>query len=149
VSSRDRPKIHPSRGVGDEKDCAGIANNIVDQQVRAVDVGKSNVDVAMVYRGKLTAPGDVAEHDFVSEVFFAEELDWFQAGDEKLLGLVSIDGTHVPNASGATQLHASPPVSSSNRTPSTSVPSSQILRGRSRSSTGWVSSATSAIVTST
>src|SRR6476646_10381660 len=24
-------------------------------------------------------------------VFFAEELDWFQAGDEKLLGLVSID----------------------------------------------------------
>src|SRR5262245_246546 len=24
-------------------------------------------------------------------VFFAEELDWFQAGEEKLLGLVSID----------------------------------------------------------
>ena len=47
----------------------GIANNIVDQQVRAVDVGKSNVDVAMVYRGKLTAPGEVAEHDFVSEVY--------------------------------------------------------------------------------
>ena len=45
----------------------GIANNIVDQQVRAVDIGKSNVDVAMVYRGKLTAPGEVAEHDFVSE----------------------------------------------------------------------------------
>jgi mannose-6-phosphate isomerase-like protein (cupin superfamily) len=47
----------------------GIANNIVDQQVRAVDVGRSNVDVAMVYRGKLTAPGEVAEHDFVSEVY--------------------------------------------------------------------------------
>jgi len=46
-----------------------IANNIVDQQVRAVDVGKSNVDVAMVYRGKLTAPGEVAEHDLVSEVY--------------------------------------------------------------------------------
>jgi mannose-6-phosphate isomerase-like protein (cupin superfamily) len=47
----------------------GIANHIVDQQVRAVDVGRSNVDVAMVYRGKLTAPGEVAEHDFVSEVY--------------------------------------------------------------------------------
>src|SRR2546428_13271142 len=47
----------------------GIANNIVDQQVRAVDVGKSNVDVAMVYRGKLTSPGEVAEHDFVREVY--------------------------------------------------------------------------------
>jgi mannose-6-phosphate isomerase-like protein (cupin superfamily) len=47
----------------------GIAGNIVDQQVRAVDVGRSNVDVAMVHRGKLTAPGEVAEHDFVSEVY--------------------------------------------------------------------------------
>src|SRR3989442_10084639 len=45
-----------------------IANNIVDQQVRAVDVGKSNVDVAMLYRGKLTAPGEVPGDDVVSGV---------------------------------------------------------------------------------
>ena len=47
----------------------GKAENIVDQQVRAVDVGKSNVAVGVVYRGKLAAPGEVAEHDLVSEVY--------------------------------------------------------------------------------
>jgi len=49
-----------------------IANNIVDQQVRAVDVGKSNVDVGIVYRGKLDKPANasVAEHDLVSEVYY-------------------------------------------------------------------------------
>jgi mannose-6-phosphate isomerase-like protein (cupin superfamily) len=48
-----------------------IANNIIDQQVRAVDVGRSHVDVGVVYRGKLTAPApnSVAEHDQVSEVY--------------------------------------------------------------------------------
>jgi mannose-6-phosphate isomerase-like protein (cupin superfamily) len=47
------------------------AKSIVDQQVRAVDVGKLNVDVAMVHRGKLAkpAPNSVAEHDLVSEVY--------------------------------------------------------------------------------
>ena len=66
-------RMCPASYVGNEELQAylkrAIANNIVDQQVRAVDVGKSNVDVAMVYRGKLTAPGEVAEHDFVSEVY--------------------------------------------------------------------------------
>jgi mannose-6-phosphate isomerase-like protein (cupin superfamily) len=46
-----------------------IANSITDQQVRAVDAGKSNVAVGLVHRGKLTQPGEVAEHDFVSEVY--------------------------------------------------------------------------------
>ena len=48
-----------------------VANNIIDQQVRAVDVGKSHVDVGVVHRGKLAAPGAraVAEHDQVSEVY--------------------------------------------------------------------------------
>lgn len=45
------------------------ANAVVtDQQVRAVDVGKSNVDIGVVYRSK-TAGGAVAEHDLVSEVY--------------------------------------------------------------------------------
>ena len=46
-----------------------VATGVSDQQVRAVDVGKSNVDVGVVYRGKLSGPSPVAEHDFVSEVY--------------------------------------------------------------------------------
>ncbi len=42
---------------------------IVDQQVRAVDVGKSHVAIGLVHRGPLTTPGAVAEHDLVSEVY--------------------------------------------------------------------------------
>ena len=44
---------------------------VADQQVRALDIGKVNVDVGLVYRGKLTvpAPQSVAEHDLVSEVY--------------------------------------------------------------------------------
>src|ERR1700732_4108075 len=48
-----------------------IADKLTDQQIRAVDVGKTNVDVGIVYRGKLAAPApdSVAEHDQVSEVY--------------------------------------------------------------------------------
>jgi mannose-6-phosphate isomerase-like protein (cupin superfamily) len=48
-----------------------IANKIVDQQVRAVDVGRTNVAVGVVHRGKLAspAPNSVAEHHQVSEVY--------------------------------------------------------------------------------
>jgi mannose-6-phosphate isomerase-like protein (cupin superfamily) len=48
-----------------------IRTRTVDQQVRAIDVGKSHVDVGVVYRGKLDAPApnSVAEHDQVSEVY--------------------------------------------------------------------------------
>jgi mannose-6-phosphate isomerase-like protein (cupin superfamily) len=42
---------------------------VSDQQVRALDVGKSNVDIGVVYRGKLTGQSPVAEHDKVSEVY--------------------------------------------------------------------------------
>jgi len=48
-----------------------IAKGIIDQQIRAVDIGKLNVGVAVVHRGKLDAPASnsVAEHDLVSEVY--------------------------------------------------------------------------------
>ena len=46
-----------------------IANSITDQQMRAVDAGRSNIAVGVVHRGKLDKPGEVAEHDFVSEVY--------------------------------------------------------------------------------
>jgi len=42
---------------------------VADQQVRAVDVGKSNVDIGVVYRGKIAGAPNVAEHDQVSEVY--------------------------------------------------------------------------------
>jgi mannose-6-phosphate isomerase-like protein (cupin superfamily) len=52
-----------------------VATKVIDQQVRAVDIGKSNVDIGLVYRGKLTvpAPDAVAEHDQVSEVYHVIE----------------------------------------------------------------------------
>jgi mannose-6-phosphate isomerase-like protein (cupin superfamily) len=48
-----------------------VAKRLVDQQVRAVDIGKINLDVGVVYRGKLAAPenASVAEHDLVSELY--------------------------------------------------------------------------------
>src|SRR5438128_11275416 len=46
-------------------------NGLVDQQSRAVSIGKANIGIGVVYRGKLTAPppDSVAEHDLVSEVY--------------------------------------------------------------------------------
>ena len=47
-----------------------IANQLTDQQIRQVDIGKANVAVAVVHRGKLDNPqANVAEHDLVSEVY--------------------------------------------------------------------------------
>jgi mannose-6-phosphate isomerase-like protein (cupin superfamily) len=47
-----------------------MANQLVDQQIRQVDIGKANVGVAVVYRTKLDNPAaTVAEHDLVSEVY--------------------------------------------------------------------------------
>ena len=44
---------------------------VSDQQVRSVDIGKSHVAIGLVHREKLAAPapGSVAEHDLVSEVY--------------------------------------------------------------------------------
>jgi mannose-6-phosphate isomerase-like protein (cupin superfamily) len=46
-------------------------NGLVDQQTRAVSIGKANIGIGAVYRGKLAAPmpNSVAEHDLVSEVY--------------------------------------------------------------------------------
>jgi mannose-6-phosphate isomerase-like protein (cupin superfamily) len=46
-----------------------VANDVSDQQVRAVDIGKSNVDIGIVYRRPLSGESPVAEHDLVSEVY--------------------------------------------------------------------------------
>lgn len=47
-----------------------LNGDVSDQQVRAIDVGKTNVDIGVVYRRKLTAASPVAEHDLVSEVYY-------------------------------------------------------------------------------
>ena len=46
-------------------------NGLTDQQTRAVNIGKANIGIGVVYRGKLDKPADdsVAEHDLVSEVY--------------------------------------------------------------------------------
>ena len=48
-----------------------IAEKLVDQQVRDIEIGKAHIGIGMVYRGKLDkpAPNSVAEHDQVSEVY--------------------------------------------------------------------------------
>jgi mannose-6-phosphate isomerase-like protein (cupin superfamily) len=50
-----------------------VKYNIVDQQVRSVDIGKVQVGIGMVTRGKLlpgaARKGAVAEHEQVSEVY--------------------------------------------------------------------------------
>ena len=52
-----------------------VAKKLTDQQVRAVDIGKVNLDVGVVYRGKTGAGGgeSVAEHDLVSELYHVIE----------------------------------------------------------------------------
>jgi mannose-6-phosphate isomerase-like protein (cupin superfamily) len=46
-----------------------VANDVSDQQVRALDIGKVNVDIGIVYRRALSGGSPVAEHDLVSEVY--------------------------------------------------------------------------------
>jgi mannose-6-phosphate isomerase-like protein (cupin superfamily) len=48
-----------------------IAEALLDQQMRDVEIGKAHVGIGVVYRGKLDqpAPDSVAEHDLVSEVY--------------------------------------------------------------------------------
>jgi mannose-6-phosphate isomerase-like protein (cupin superfamily) len=48
-----------------------IAEDLLDQQVRDIEIGKAHIGIGMVHRGKLDkpAPDSVAEHDQVSEVY--------------------------------------------------------------------------------
>ena len=48
-----------------------IDENLLDQQVRDIEIGKAHIGIGMVHRGKLDKPAanSVAEHDQVSEVY--------------------------------------------------------------------------------
>ena len=52
-----------------------VAEKLVDQQVRDIEIGKAHVGIGMVHRGKLDKPAadSVAEHDQVSEVYHIVE----------------------------------------------------------------------------
>ena len=49
----------------------GRESGATDQQVRSLDIGKSNVQIAVAHRGALSAPrsNSVASHDLVIEVY--------------------------------------------------------------------------------
>jgi mannose-6-phosphate isomerase-like protein (cupin superfamily) len=48
-----------------------MAEKLIDQQVRDIDIGKARIGIGMVHRGRLEkpAPNSVAEHDQISEVY--------------------------------------------------------------------------------
>jgi mannose-6-phosphate isomerase-like protein (cupin superfamily) len=48
-----------------------LAEKLLDQQVRDIDIGKAHIGIGMVHRGKLEKPAadSVAEHDQISEVY--------------------------------------------------------------------------------
>jgi mannose-6-phosphate isomerase-like protein (cupin superfamily) len=49
-----------------------IRTAVTDQQLRSLDIGKTNLQIALVRRGRLDAPAprSVAEHDLVTEVYY-------------------------------------------------------------------------------
>ncbi|HLF12284.1 MAG TPA: AraC family ligand binding domain-containing protein [Gammaproteobacteria bacterium] len=66
------PSTHIPASEFAEYERIGRASGVTDQQVRSVDIGKTNVQVALIHRGKLDAPAprSVAAHDLVSEVYY-------------------------------------------------------------------------------
>jgi hypothetical protein len=72
---RQCPATYIERSELDAYAKRAMENGLTDQQVRSVDIGKSQVGLGIVYRGKLDQPGKdaVAEHDFISEVYHVIE----------------------------------------------------------------------------
>jgi mannose-6-phosphate isomerase-like protein (cupin superfamily) len=72
ASCRMCPSTYIPRGEIAEYEAIGRATNVTDQQMRSLDVGKAQVEIALVHRGKLDAPAprSVASHDLVSEVYY-------------------------------------------------------------------------------
>jgi mannose-6-phosphate isomerase-like protein (cupin superfamily) len=68
-SCRMCPGTYIAKSELDAYAARAVAQKIIDQQVRAVDVGRTNVGIGMVYRGVQTMPGEIAEHDLVGELY--------------------------------------------------------------------------------
>ena len=72
ASCRMCPSTYIPRGEIAQYEAIGRSTDVIDQQMRALDIGKAQVEIALVHRGKLDAPGprSVATHDLVSEVYY-------------------------------------------------------------------------------
>ncbi len=72
ASCRMCPSTFIPRSEIEQYEAIGRATNVIDQQMRALDIGKAQVEIALVHRGKLDAPAprSVATHDLVSEVYY-------------------------------------------------------------------------------
>jgi mannose-6-phosphate isomerase-like protein (cupin superfamily) len=72
ASCRMCPSTYIPRSEIAQYEAVGRATNVIDQQMRALDIGKAQVEIALVHRGKLAAPAprSVATHDLVSEVYY-------------------------------------------------------------------------------
>lgn len=56
--------------VSDEEIGEYLEIDRTDQQIRMLDIGRANVGVALVKRGRLERPAGAAEHSLVSEVYY-------------------------------------------------------------------------------
>jgi mannose-6-phosphate isomerase-like protein (cupin superfamily) len=70
----------------------------VDQQVRSLDIGKANVQVAIAHRERLEAPGAVAEHSLVTEIYYV-----LSGGGTNVLGPELVDAVPRPPTNNAVQ----------------------------------------------
>ena len=72
ASCRMCPSTYIPRSEIAQYEAIGRATDVIDQQMRALDIGKAQVEIALVHRGKLDAPAprSVATHDLVSEVYY-------------------------------------------------------------------------------
>jgi mannose-6-phosphate isomerase-like protein (cupin superfamily) len=72
ASCRMCPSTYIPRAEIEQYEAIGRATNLIDQQMRSLDIGKAQVEIALVHRGQLDAPGprSVASHDLVSEVYY-------------------------------------------------------------------------------
>jgi mannose-6-phosphate isomerase-like protein (cupin superfamily) len=72
ASCRFCPSDYIPRSEIAEYEAIGRATNVIDQQMRSIDIGKAQVEIALVHRTKLDAPTprSVATHDLVSEVYY-------------------------------------------------------------------------------
>ena len=73
---------------------------LTDLQVRSIDIGKANVQVALVHRGPLESPRpqSVASHDLVTEVYYV-----LSGGGTNLTGADLIDRQRRPADNRAVQ----------------------------------------------
>ncbi len=65
------PATHVSAAELERYVAVGRDDRVTDQQVRSIDIGKANIQIAIAHRGALDEPrpNSVASHDLVTEVY--------------------------------------------------------------------------------